>query len=335
MVPIKKTQIYKKLKCPHPECMKRIFQCASLLRLHDDLRHKGIFHFVCDHIDTESGKKCDQAFETNSQLTAHKKRHSDVRPYKCIHIGCDKAFKTNCDLSEHQKRHSEDRPFKCTHIGCVDAFTTNGELQSHWLRVHAPDDHPDKIKLGEKYKCEDCGDRFLHSCALKEHRLTTHTAKDDPGYIAYRDKKKAYRREKYATDEEFRVSCRMRGAMYRIFERAGKDKDASTELLLGVSYAEAVAHLNNNTRGLKVSDRNIHIDHIRPIASFNLKKCKMEILQCSNINNLQLLPGPENNDKRARFNDADKEAYEPIRKIIAALMPAWLARGECSCGECM
>ncbi len=199
--------------------------------------------------------------------------------------------------------------------------------------MHALDSHPDKIKVQMKTTCDDCTKEFTPS-NLNIHRLCNHTAKDDPEYIAWRGKTNAYVRERYATDEEYRARCLMRGAMYRIFERAGKDKDASTELLLGVPFSEAVAHLNNNTRGLKVGDVNIHIDHIRPVKSFSLKKCKMEILQCSNINNLQLLPGPENLDKRARFNKKDREAYEPIRKIIAALMPAWLARGECSCGEC-
>ncbi len=353
-----------KLKCLHSECSHRSFNIPSLLRYHDDFSHKGILHFVCDHVDAESGEKCEKVCEQKRDLTAHKKRHSDIRPYKCCHIDCGKAFKTNPGLAHHQKSHSDVRPCKCTHIGCGKAFKTDpaltqhqkshsddrpckckhfgcgdafkGEdgLEKHWLRMHAPDDHPDKIKQLEKFKCEDCDDRFFISGDLTKHRLTNHTAKDDPEYIAYRAKDNAYIRERYATDEEFRTAKLMRDSMRRIFDKAGKEKDSSTELLLGVSFEEAVQHLNNNTRGLKVGDANIHIDHIRPIASFSLKKCKMEILQCSNINNLQLLPGPENLDKSDRFNDADKEAYEPIRKIIAALMPAWLARGECSCGQC-
>ncbi len=304
ITPKKEKPIRKQLKCLHPECSHRSFDAPSKLQLHNDFKN-GIFHFVCDHIDAESGKKCEKAFEVNDQLTAHKKRHSKFRP------------------------------FVCEHVGCGESFYMNYELQSHWLRMHASEDHPDKIRQLEKNTCEDCGKAFFDSRKLKEHRFTAHTAKDDPEYIAFRAKNNAYKRERYATDEEFRTANLMRGAMHRIFDKAGKEKDSSTELLLGVSYEEAVLHLNDNSRGLKLHDDNIHIDHIRPIASFSLKKCKMEILQCSNINNLQLLPGPENNDKRARFNKKDREAYEPIRKIIAALMPAWLARGECSCGECM
>jgi hypothetical protein len=325
--------IYTKLKCPHPECS-RLFECASLLRHHVDFAHRGILHFVCDHVDAESGEKCEKACELNGDLAKHKKSHTNVRPFVCEHVGCVERFKTNNVLTKHQKRHSDVRPFVCEHVGCGESFHTNYQLQSHWIHRHASEEDPAKIKQLEKNKCEDCGEAFLQSDTLKDHRLTTHTAKDDPEYIAFRAKENAYRRHKYANDEEFRTAILMRRAMNRIFDKAGKEKDSSTELLLGVSYEEAVLHLNDNSRGLKLHDDNIHIDHIRPIASFSLKKCKLEILQCSNINNLQLLPGPENEAKSDRFNDADKEAYEPIRKIIAALMPAWLARGECSCGQC-
>ena len=231
MSPIKKTRIRKIFKCTHPECSKRSFDCAPRLGLHDDFAHKGIFHFVCDHVDAETGKICGKAFEDNGQLKIHKARpHSDVGQHKATHSGeINEENKLKVALNNHTRR----------------AYEMVGIKKTRWSSRSS---------------------NYLH--------------------------------------------------------------------VLGCSIKEAVAHLNNNTRGLKISQAGVQIDHIQPLVSFKGAKYNMAILFLGNINNLQLLPGPKNRAKFNHFNDADKEAYKPIRKTITASWSTWLARGECSCGRC-
>jgi hypothetical protein len=61
------------------------------------------------------------------------------------------------------------------------------------------------------------------------------------------------------------------------------------------------------------------------------------VLECMNVNNLQLLTGPENSSKGGKFT-SDQEAAHALTKgarVIAALVPVWRADPEvCKCEQC-
>ncbi|KAJ1466970.1 hypothetical protein T484DRAFT_1756248 [Baffinella frigidus] len=119
----------------------------------------------------------------------------------------------------------------------------------------------------------------------------------------------------------------------------GLGKTTRSEAMLGCTYEQLIAHLNDNDRGLVYGDPNmvLHIDHIRPINNFKNLKCRLEMHECANFNNLQLLPGPENRSKSDRFTPADKAAYAVSKgyRAIAELRKGWRADVVCTCENCV
>jgi hypothetical protein len=142
-------------------------------------------------------------------------------------------------------------------------------------------------------------------------------------------------RQKYAANANLRIAKSLRSSLNRLFNGASRAIDSTPKKLLGVSLEEARTHLNNNENGLQVGEFDVHIDHIRPISSFDLNRCGVEKMQCFSIFNLQLLTGPEVRAKKKKgFNDADMIKYAPIQAKIAELMPVWLQDEKCTCGTC-
>jgi hypothetical protein len=367
------TRTYKEHWCTHPGCKRAPFTCTSHLQQHMDFAHRGIRHFECDHImDEEKGTKCGKAFPTHGKLENHKKeRHSEVAEYKCTHTGCEwrKSFGDNihlqahidffhlgilnfvCDyivddehgttcghacerrnnLDAHKRSHSDVRDHECSEPSCGAKFKFDHVRHLHWVRRHSPPNDPARTK----HKCTSCTAAFSGTGDLEEHRLYNHVAKDDPMRLAYLDRKSAAKRAQYANDENHRIACRVRAGLCRVLNNMGLSKECASQVLLGCSYEELVIHLNNNSRGFIYGDETMdfHIDHIRPLASFN-KRCRIELLKSCNWNNLQLLPGPENLGKGGKFPPSDAAAYAASDGgiAIAVLEVKWRGSKVCGCG---
>jgi hypothetical protein len=83
-----------------------------------------------------------------------------------------------------------------------------------------------------------------------------------------------------------------------------------------------VEHVESNDRGLKITDENIHIDHLRPLASFKNLHCEFEQRTANHYLNLQLLPAKENIKKSAKF-DYDSWAASDSGKQLLELNRKW------------
>ncbi|KAJ1464317.1 hypothetical protein T484DRAFT_1649762, partial [Baffinella frigidus] len=153
------------LLCPYDGC-DASRRHPSELQDHVDFVHEEIFHNVCNHIHEKTGAKCEHKYERRSELTRHKRTHSDARPHQCT--VCPKAFKSPGDLTRHERTHSDARPHKCT--GCLKAFKFKNVLDRHWVRKHSPPDDPRRTK----HKCEECPEGFVTSGDLKQHCLRKH-----------------------------------------------------------------------------------------------------------------------------------------------------------------
>jgi len=102
----------------------------------------------------------------------------------------------------------------------------------------------------------------------------------------------------------------------------GFKKAARTKELLGCTWLYAVEYLEKNDRGLTVTDKDIHLDHVRPLSSFKNLHCKFEQRTANHYLNLQLLPAKENLQKHAKF-DYDSWAASDAGKQLLELNRVW------------
>ncbi|XP_063969970.1 zinc finger protein 260-like [Lytechinus pictus] len=133
-------------------------------------------------------KVCGRAFRHSQGLTAHKKIHSDERPFPCQY--CDLKFRVKQNLITHVRTHTGEKPYSCeicgrgfgqqstmvrhlrSHTGekpfsckyCQRKFTQRHVMMNH-VRIHT----------GEKpYTCEVCSKNFKEQHNLVRH-VRTHT----------------------------------------------------------------------------------------------------------------------------------------------------------------
>ncbi len=118
------------------------------------------------------------------------------------------------------------------------------------------------------------------------------------------EKNRKYTREKRKTSALFKFISLIRSATWRGIKSAGAMKDARSEKLLGCSFEEGHDYIatlfkpgmsweNHGSRGW-------HIDHIKPIASFNLTDPE-EQKKCFHYTNLQPLWAEENIKKGSKI----------------------------------
>ncbi|KAJ1468290.1 hypothetical protein T484DRAFT_1755268 [Baffinella frigidus] len=309
----KKKSTKQKHKCNYPDC-NASRRCPNELRRHVDFAHNLIFHNVCHHIiDEENGTTCGYKCERPGDMEKHKQNnHNSAHPFKCT--DCPKAFESAGGLEKHKRsKHDDARLYKCK--DCPEIFKHTGARDSHWNAVCSPIGHPGRTK----FKCK---------CAPK----------DDPEREAFLERKRKAVNALYAGSELVRIKKALRSALHRVLKKMGVGKISPSEEMLGCTYEQLIAHLNDNDRGLVYGDLNmvLHIDHIRPMASFKDIGCRVGMHECANFNNLQLLPGSENLRKGASFTPAEEAAYALTKgyRAIAELRKVWRAAGVCSCELC-
>jgi hypothetical protein len=151
-----------------------------------------------------------------------------------------------------------------------------------------------------------------------------HLDRNSSEYQDFNNKEKTTMKHKYNTNHEFKAASLCRGRLKSSMKHICK-KTGHTSELIGCTWEQLVTHLNDNSRGLKVGQKGVHIDHIRPVASFKLANDPIEQRACCNFNNLQLMTAEENMKKGGNFSASDAEAYatSDAGKAIAILRVGW------------
>lgn len=107
-----------------------------------------------------------------------------------------------------------------------------------------------------------------------------------------RKKQTDYWRNRYNTDSSFNLKIKLRRRIYMALRKQEQNKSGKTIDLLGCNFEEYKAHIESLfTEGMtweKVRNGAIHIDHIRPCASFDLSDPEQQKL-CFHYTNLQPL----------------------------------------------
>ena len=180
---------------------------------------------------------------------------------------------------------------KCKDVKSLDDFYKN---------KRSPDGH--------RPNCKKC-----HNTASSQYQQTETYKEYKKEYMkAYRQTRQRrdsrreyhaeYRRNKYRTDNTYKLKVDMRRRMHEALN--GNCKADNTKALLGCTYEEARAHIEAQfTEGMswdKMGLHGIHIDHIRPCASFDLSDPEQQ-RECFHYTNLQPLWAKDNLEKSDKW----------------------------------
>ena len=114
------------------------------------------------------------------------------------------------------------------------------------------------------------------------------------------------KRDKYADDPQYRMSCILRSRARIGIKNAGgcPTKLEKTSTLVGCTWVDCCKYIESLfTEGMSwrnYGNEGWHIDHIRPISSFDLRR-HSEQLQCFNRANLQPMWATENLSKGVKW----------------------------------
>lgn len=116
------------------------------------------------------------------------------------------------------------------------------------------------------------------------------------------------RREKIATDPQFAISLRVRNRVSKALKKVGAVKSKKTMELLGCSFEFLKEHIESRFKdGMSWENRSsFHIDHIRPLASFDLTDPEQQKIAC-HWSNLQPLYPIENIRKSDKYDPCEKK----------------------------
>lgn len=114
-----------------------------------------------------------------------------------------------------------------------------------------------------------------------------------------RDKINARRRERYATDPQYRILACLRARLTTAFRRGRATKRWNTMQLTGCTLEHLIEHLSAKfTEGMTLDNYGEwEIDHIKPCVSFDLEDAE-QVRACFHYTNLQPLWSLDNAAKR-------------------------------------
>lgn len=185
-------------------------------------------------------------------------------------------------------------------------------LTDFYVRKDAP--------CGVRSKCKECYkiEPEIKSQYDKQYYLINKAEKDAKAiqyYHANKDKKKFYdnknkekvlaqRRERYRNDIAYKLTCNLRCRLYTAMKR--DKKCAHTLELLGCSASELRTYIQSLfTNGMSwdaLMNGEIHIDHIKPCALFDLSDAQQQ-RECFHYSNLQPLWADDNRKKYKKFSE--------------------------------
>ena len=249
----------------------------------------------------------------NYKYQDRRKPMRDYPPKTCLHCAktfqpsksnwrvakyCNPLCRSRKDTEENKKLRWEARPtIKCRECG-----------------IAAKPKKIDGVTCGKR----QCVDESRRKTKLENDAKARQ--KGGHRYERYREYQNQYSvkwaKEKYATDSKYNIAARMRGALRHALK--GLRKNTPTFALLGYTKEELVLHLESlfdkpKWNGYQWVDDIVdlswdnmsewHIDHIRPVASFNYDSTEHpDFKKCWALNNLQPYGASDNMSKGDKWD---------------------------------
>ena len=113
-----------------------------------------------------------------------------------------------------------------------------------------------------------------------------------------------YIKRRYAEDPQFALGYKVRARVYQAVKAGGASKTGRTEELVGCSFDFLRQHIERQFKGKMSWDNpsSFHIDHIVPLASFDLTDPAQLKVAC-NWQNLRPIPPKKNMSKGAKLTE--------------------------------
>ena len=175
-----------------------------------------------------------------------------------------------------------------------------------------PTDRTSKCYYGRKVECKEC-----YKVRRKEYveRIDTTLFKDRKResdrryYKKHKAKVHKYNNNKYRTDPIHKIKVTLRNSIGKACRSKGTEKVFKTEELLGCTIKEFKRHIEDQFQEGMTWDNHTrdgwHIDHIKPLSSFDLTKAENQLKAC-HYSNLQPLWAIENMQKGDKLDWTQK-----------------------------
>lgn len=208
-------------------------------------------------------------------------------------------------LRNRAKKIAYAKLYRETHKEEIDLYYKNNEEKIKLYR----EKHTEQTRLYNKqYKLnnKECLKRVNRMDYLKNQEQIKLRSKI--WYEQNKDKARKQRNEyikkRRQIDVNFKLALFLRRTQYRLLNQQNKEKFCSSNKLIGCSIPEFRKYLENKfKKGMNWDNYGIygwHIDHIKPLASFNLSNY-FAMLRASHYTNTQPLWAKENLQKHAKI----------------------------------
>jgi len=267
---------------------------------------------------TKDCKLCGETFTTGNVRGSHQIKYCDACNYARTHIRNEKR------KAAHKAWYLENKPppakpFETECPTCKTVFINkrNSKGYGGYKTYCNPQCRPDKVKareLREKQRregknCQWCGKHISFEKASEARLRCFKNVKfcSNKCTTAHR-----------MSSPQNKLAARYRSEMWRILKDLNEDKAKSTFDILGYSYTELTSHIGGRFsqpkwNGYEWVDNSKeyswdnmdewHIDHIRPVSSFNFTTTECEdFKKCWALNNLQPLWAADNMNKGNKWD---------------------------------
>lgn len=186
---------------------------------------------------------------------------------------------------------------KCSSDNCADLGILNGKCEKHYQSLK----RPKKIPI---LNCLICESNIANPSSWRKYCSESCNSK------AWIKRHPSYSKERMKNNINARLAARLRNRIWQALH--AKNKIGSAINQLGCTVTELVQYLEEKFQS-GMSWENYgkwHIDHIKPLSSFNLAD-KDEFNKACNYSNLQPLWAKDNQRKSNKYLVGDTNADEP------------------------